>query len=458
MGRVLNNHDECFAELHKRFQRFGEVLETGFERHISYGYINMTFESENEFTKLRASFNRVKFKGNMLSVSEAKMDWKQRWKLENADHEREKLKKKQILKQQWEHYKKLENINMSWKDRKEVVQGRERTKERSKYKARHLTFRVNVNGKIKIYKCYKTKLWGYERNKNVRDLVYKFVDNYWKSGTEHVVDKLDYSRSKVVHFRNKAGNKLSMLYEDSEENKNSAVTEDEKDKNNALLSSVLGTFDFDKPMLIENDQEEEYGGEDYEYQAIYQKDDESRPNKAQKGKEQRAIEDSDDGNMKTSTEDAPESNTSDSEEEFIPTFGAPEESSTAPTTTNKLRDLLNPSEETTFKLIEESDDDIDHRKDVPEDLTTPLILEPLKTGVPKSNMLFFPHFDSPFLVGQTRLTKIKPSSSLDEKFSNWEETFWANRSTWTRDMKQRKRDALRQRRKKANLRGNSLLL
>lgn len=81
VGFVNENQDECFSELFTRFNRYGKINgdAKSFERHGSFGYISMEFENDSQFDKLKASFNRVKFKGNTLRVAEAKPDWKVRW-------------------------------------------------------------------------------------------------------------------------------------------------------------------------------------------------------------------------------------------------------------------------------------------------------------------------------------------------------------------------------------------
>lgn len=489
VGFVNENQDECFSELFKRFNRYGKINgdAKSFERHGSFGYISMEFENDSQFDKLKASFNRVKFKGNTLRVAEAKPDWKVRWELEKKDEERDNKKRKQMLKQEWEHYKKIENINMSWVDRKEVISGRLRTSARPPHKLRNITFRVNVNGKLKTYKCYKTKLWGYEKHKNLRDLVYKFTNNYWRSGTDHIVDKLDYSRTKSVSFRNKAGDTLTVSESTtSNDSESDNVNENEKENTNMVLASLLTSFDFEKPIAVEEEADnEEFGGAEYEDTAIYKESNFKPQVSASALEELKRVKEGEfakaHNHVKTFDENEDEEENEEenevtiphqdnndnqgdeSSEEFIPIFGstnnnndAKAESST--NNTEVLRDLFNPSEPTSFKLIEESDEDIDHNKDLKEDEIAEFIPE-VSAPQKSNNPLFFVHKDSPFLVGQTRLAKIKPPVTLDERLLNWEENFWDNRSSWTKEMKQRRRDVIRlNKRRQDKHRGNTLLI
>lgn len=353
VGCVENNREECFSELYTRFQKFGTCKEVTFEQHNTFAYLNMSFEDDSQFEKLKASFNRVKFKGNTLRVAEAKMHWKLRWEMENNDEERENKKRKQIQKQEWEHYKKLENIKMSWIDRKQLISGRERSSPRSQYKLRNITFRINVKGNLKTYKCHKTKLWGYEKNKQIRDLVYKFADNYWKSSTGHIVDKLDYSRVSGVCFKNSSGDILTLSHKENSQNAEAVDEEDisdsEKEKNNGILASVLGSFNFENPISVENDDEDEDGGADYEHEAIYTQDKTFRSSY----NESASIEHTREGEYAKSEPSTimndKEDYDSDISEEFIPRFGQTK-SSDNKGNTETLRDLFNPAQATSFKL------------------------------------------------------------------------------------------------------------
>lgn len=49
--------------------------------------------------------------------------------------------------------------------------------------------------------------------------------------------------------------------------------------------------------------------------------------------------------------------------------------------------------------------------------------------------------------------------SEQDIFASWDQQFWDNRATWTREMKQKKRDALRQLKKKnSRMRGTGVLV
>ncbi|QLQ80674.1 hypothetical protein HG537_0E00270 [Torulaspora globosa] len=437
VGNILQNQESCLKELYGRFTKFGRCLSDEFEKHDTFAYINIEFDDENEFQRMRKSFNNVKFKGNELRVNLAKPSWEETWQQRHKEEEMESRRMEEMnRKRDWEYRKKIENINMSWADRRSVIPGRVRKSERRKAQLRTITFRVNVGGSLKVYKCYKTKLWGYERDKDLKDLVFKFVNNKWRDGYDHIVDRLDYSRSKrsvlSILEEKPLGTHAAGADEGEEEE-----GKKEKEKVKDVLDSVLRDFEFDKPMLLSD--EEELGissskttlGQEYE-EAKGEPDLPSEPSQEKDG------EDDDDGD----------------DEEFIPTFSAqknaPEQTGTGEiSNTETLRNLFNPesSEPTSsFKLIAESDEDIDHKNDQEFKEITATPQEVLEKAGPaqdkEKHHLFFPHFNSPFLVGQTKLSKLK-ASDISETLSNWDETFWENRGIWTKEMKRRQRDAVR---------------
>lgn len=460
VGNIYNDHDTSLTELYRRFQRFGKCTSDKFESHAHFGYVNMEFENEAAFAKLKQSFNGVKFKGNILKVDVAKMGWQERWKKDQEEGQHiEEEKQKQMEKSQWEHYKKLENIKMSWIDRQQVIPGRMRQTPRKKAQLRNITFRINRDGELKVYKCYKNKLWGYERKKGPRDLVFKFTDRrYWRDGNDHIVDKLDFSRAASVWRTHTAAVDQNSASGEEDEEKDI-----EQDKVHDVLANVLEDLDFDKPMALEEEDDED-ASSDYEYNALF--NDKSSIKATASTKEKGSVKEK--ANVQQigeSVHEQPE----DIEEEFIPTFGAEAPGSKATTgnknTTEELRSLFDVDQpEPGFKLINESDDDIDEAKNIPEDdiPQKDSFSEPYaSTEVSKhgSKGLFFPHFSSPFLHSQSQIAKLKTAKDPQELFQGWEEHFWEQRAAWTKEMKRKKRDATRQFNKKnSRSRGNGVIV
>lgn len=460
VGNLHNNTEACLGELQGRFKKFGRCLSEDFENHGTFAYINMEFDDDAQFQRLRNSFNNVKFKGNELKVSEAKPDWKSSWETrKKQDEEDNKVLETEAKKRDWEYYKKIENIERSWEDRRNVIPGRIRKTPRSRVQMRNITFRLDVNGSLKVYKCYKTKLWGYERDKDVKDLVSKFVNNKWRNGEGHIVDRLDYSRAKRSLW--------SIVEERSPENKEDveeAGEDEEKEKAKDVLASFMKDFEFDKPLQLSDDEENEVSShrESKSNQTTEQKVDDTIP------VEEPTLPKKDTTRPKI---DAHNEGSESDNDEPIPTFtSAPNDSVTGQSETKTvndtetLRSLFNPETDepsNSFKLIAESDEDIDHKRDeeVEEVTATPQEIQELERPAQnkEKHHLFFPHVDSPFLVGQTMLSKLK-TTAASERLSDWEEKFWENRGTWTKELKRRRRDALRSMNKKRAGKGSGLLL
>ncbi|GAV52867.1 hypothetical protein ZYGR_0AI01490 [Zygosaccharomyces rouxii] len=412
VGNLVNDPESCLQALETRFSKFGRCT-SGFEAHDSFAYIDMEFGDDSGFTKLKSSFNHVKFKGNDLKVDAARPRWQ--WEEQKKkDDEEEPIKRKQMIKRHWEYYKKMENIGMSWEDRIQMIPGRHRTTKRNKHQMRNITFRVDVNGSLKVYKCYKQKLWGYERDKESQDLVYKFVNGKWRNGWDHIVDRLNYTRSKGV-FNSEPVKEGGQEAEEEEEEENNG----EKERTGKVLEDMFKSFDFDKPMTDD--------------EAIPEKPDNEAP--ADKDGDEYEMEDEEDG---------------EEEDEPIPKFGEGNKTET-------LRSLFDPQENHPFKLITESDDDIDHDKDVEQQdvVAEPEFVRQESLAPKKSTALFFPHFDSPFLSGQTQLNKL-PAFQPD--LQSWQDQFWDQRVDWIKEMKRKRKDALRQLAKKKSKNNVSILV
>lgn len=443
VGNLLNDPESCLQALEARFGKFGHRLD-GFESHGNFAYMDMTFEDENMFNKLKSSFNRVKFKGNDLRVDAARPRWQ--WEdQKRRDDEEEPVKREQIAKRHWEYYKKMENINMSWEGRMQLIPGRHRKNKRNKHQMRNITFRVDVNGSLKVYKCYKQKLWGYERDKEFQDLVYRFVNGKWRNGTDHIVDRLNYARSKGVHgFEPRNRDEQEAELEEQEEDDSG-----EKGRTDKVLEDMFKSFDFDKPIVDdeavpEGQRQKEEPDEDKEpidYQEEEEKDDEAIPEKPEEKKISEKSENSTNYQEEIGDED---------EDEPIPNFGESNRMET-------LRNLFNPQENQPFKLMTEVDDDIDHGKDLEQEkaVEAPELTEREAPALKKSAALFFPHFDSPFLSGQTQLNKL-PVYQPD--WQSWQDQFWDERIDWIKDMKRKRKDVLRQLAKRKSKNSISILV
>ena len=496
VGNLTNNPDQCLSDLYTRFQKFGRIAPgtNDFEKHGTFAYINMLFDSDESFNKLRNSLNNVSFKGNTLRIAQARPNWEESWRLQHAQDLRESKRIEKLnMKREWEHYKKLENINKTWDDQRQVISGRMRKTPRKQANLNRTTFRVNVNGSLKFYKCYKTKLWGYERNKELKDLVYKYVNGKWWDGADHIIDRLVYIGVKqhsassrgmktTASTSNGIGLESSQALEDEKIEEEAARTM-ERDKVAGVLSQVLQDYTFDKPTnVLDSDEEEQLGI----VRAKLPRSSKERMEPTSEKRKKAHEEEVKGGNSsdKDSSDTNPDAD-DDHDTEFIPSFTSKPASKTVIegtiSNTDTLRSLFNPSQSedgSTFKLIQDSDADIDTKKAFSEeavsntedtlqgDTSNP---SGLLAKVGDQNYLFFPHFDSPFLLGQTQLTRIVTSNAAAaeartagnkrDPLENWEEEFRDNRVRWLREMKNKRRDALKQlRRKKSKETGKTFMV
>ncbi|RCK57377.1 60S ribosome subunit biogenesis protein NOP8 [Candida viswanathii] len=147
-------------------------------------------------------------------------------------------------------------------------------------------------------------------------------------------------------------------------------------------------------------------------------------------------------------EHQPDEEESSSEEEFMPTFGAP-------------KPAVNDTE-----TLHEDDEDLDTEKQIDAAKQEQLFQEiqrqkqdEIILAKQQKYGLFWPHFDSPFLSTQSQLSKLgnekivlpgEQEGGDDEGESAYEKWFWSMRGEILRECKRRKRDVLRSLRKKSN--------
>ncbi|KAH3671408.1 hypothetical protein WICMUC_004705 [Wickerhamomyces mucosus] len=278
IGNLSSQLVESLDDLTARISKFGEIkssfeLHTNEVRQTSFGYININI-SEEQYSKLKSSLNGVKFKGNKLIIDLAKETYNEKWTRDDLNRNNEDYEKKQF-KQQWEFNQKINNINKSFRDHQELMKGRERKIPRKDIKK--MTFRLILNGNKRYVKCYKTKLWGYEKNKKLRDLVYRFINGSWKDGNDHIVER------RVLKLNNGKDNLIIERVENQRDDDDDDLLknfgDDEKEEkeletNNKVLASILGNFDFDKPLDYKADAAlDDFGESDYEYQGADHSDD-----------------------------------------------------------------------------------------------------------------------------------------------------------------------------------------
>ncbi|GME87902.1 unnamed protein product [[Candida] boidinii] len=261
-------------DLGKRLVRYGKV-EKEIEKHQKpaidtwFGYATL-YTTDKEFKKLRKDLNGMSWKGAKLVIDKARPDFKTEWEKDSRRQDT-KIKQRRIrerlVAKRAERIVHRDEVNYN----RNVIPGRMRVSKR-KADFKKLLLKVNVKGVIKMIRCRKTKLWGFDKSRTARDLVARFVNGEWRDGTDHVVDRLTVKKF-IQHAQ---PHDVADLFgidmnEDKANNANGEedIDEDqheEREKNNKLLESLLAGFDFDKPVEVE--EKEEGAGKDYEYGGI----------------------------------------------------------------------------------------------------------------------------------------------------------------------------------------------
>lgn len=471
IGSISQELHDDQEMLISRLERFGKVA-GALEMHQKptalnyFAYVNMEMDQKN-LHKLKQHLNGVNFKNSRLRIDVLKPDYIERCA---QDRERPNLKLDDILKR--------EKIALVRQNRilhgidELVIKGRLRKTKRKNLKM--MTVRCFLNGKLITLKSRKSKLWGYDKTKKLRDLTWIFDKDSWKDGNLHIKEKVSLKNSPVDLVKANA----------EEAGEVDDVSDDEKLKNQHILSELFQTFDFDKPvdLEVEAGNDDESGHSDYEFELsidvgardsydIKTKDcasdniieefkranplqDQPKPwelgNDADELVDEReSVEGTSNDKAEDETRDKEEEiveepakeSDSDVDDEFLPTFGKTIEP--VVNDTENLRTLFNPTESTTFKLNDDSDIDEELDNEVEIDQEEILREQQLKKEmmeVPVNKSLFFPHQESPFLLSQSQLNKIAKEFDKEE----YEKWFYEKRGELNREFKRHKRDILRQ--------------
>lgn len=409
--------------------------------------------------------------------------------------------------------------------RGEVIRGRHRTSARpAAYFARkQQTMRTLINGELKQIRCYKAKLWGVEK-KTVGDLTFRFYDNAWRSGDDHIVERVEKTPAQAtcaISGPQAEQYGAEAVSEEPAENEEDNFQK-ERAANEDLLRSLFATHDFDKPVDVEEEKDEPEHF-DFEAHGILDSDEEETPaegsNKTtleeylhthERPTLDQPYDEDDEGNEmevdqiaeKLTTEaikqqydqehqQAQQADKSEQTKKSDETGQAETETAEQKAEQNHqetLRSLFNPEEEPKkslfaaepgFKLgLDESDDDIDYDKKLLEEEDQKKLLEQIRAKqeeekqqsiqqVPQSKKhfgLFWAHFDSPFLQTQTQLNKlgnlnepiVLPGEDKDAEVRDdghgdedgYERWFWLMRGEISRECKRKKRDVLKNQKKR----------
>lgn len=358
----------------------------------------------------------------------------------------------------------------------QVVQGRIRKTPRKRGTMRDQTLRILVNGELKTFKSYKTKLWGFQ-TRPATALTSSYVDGEWRLGDGHVIERVQ---------------KVSGIQVGDEEAQSVEVDDSEAVKSKQVLALFLGGYDFDKPMEI--DEDNGIDAEDITYDSkgrrkVAHFDYEMQGGDVEEGisgdasqgmaiieatKQQEAVgevyfseEDDDIDFASLQPEVAMEEDvdeqlitgapTEEVEDEMVnyPTEDAPVETEVETSTNNteSLRTLLNSGPSQGFSLaLAEDDDDVDQLIQP----VNPIVIEQIKEKqdqiikqATKKYGLFWSHLDSAFLASQSQFNQIGTVGTNqplpDDDYEAW---FYKLRSEVTSECKRNRRDVQRAFKKK----------
>ncbi|KAI5967510.1 NOP8 [Candida theae] len=162
----------------------------------------------------------------------------------------------------------LDNLNFKYRNGSahSVVKGAHRRHARKDVRSQ--TLRILVNGELKNFKFYKTKLWGVEKNKTVRDMTWRYDAKMgWKSGDDHLIEgvakktcgingeqALRYGEGVVAHGVESSSKSHLATSEVKGEDGDDEIYQ-ETSKNKAILASLLTNYDFGKPVDLEEDKD-----------------------------------------------------------------------------------------------------------------------------------------------------------------------------------------------------------
>lgn len=517
IGGISPDLAKSISDLETRITKFGHVvkpLELHQKSTLNYhfAYISMHLK-RSEFLQLKMMFDGTRFKGSKLSLQLANDDFQTRWKKDfkrqDTNIAARKLRELTALKRS----ERINNKDVNPFELSRVCRGRMRKTPR-KEDLKNLTIRIKVGGRLKIIKCLKSKLWGYDKNRKIRDLTYRFVGGEWRDGNDHVVDRIS---GKTIVFDDSG---ISVRDNTSNKMKDEIDMElkEEQTKTNLLLARILNQYNFDQPVEIdefspdhknsdsENDTDYETSHKissiepevmtvDYDKTSAVSFDEpslqaskffslsnESEPN-TEKQDEKKvetsynenidsddemfyrslrpqpvvdekgykhishsdnnyenldpvpSIDETNDQNSNRDGVDDKEQLEDITEDEFIPSFGKSitRTADESDNTTEKLRSLLSISSTSQqISLLDTPTEDVQ--------IATPGLKAFKNVG------LYFSHFDSPFLVAQTQISKLKEVKFNEElKYDEW---FWENRGDLNREFRKLRRDALRRNKKK----------
>lgn len=503
-----------------------------------FGFITLN-TTQSQYEKLRTTFHNVMYMGSKLSVSKAKDDFKEAWIKDIARirpfKNKDKIhnERKQRIREaesslhvnpitnditslhfstgynksphtfnnisgniknsaptqtligsksygSWTNADKFYNMNYAKiSGGSDIIRARRRKQVRNKTNLKNQTLRILVNGQLKEFKAYKTKLWGVEKNKTVEDLTWRYDNGVWKSGDDHIIEKLENTQSCSFD-----SNLVKNYGNDSYHSERDNIQPENDSTALGVLSNMLNNYDFEKPAVIDDDSEDEVfidakGRKTvvrYDYEANTNRDlgrehleiNRDIINKYKEGDIKEEVyyseSDEDETTLQQLENQEPKQEAKQELEKQELQNQKPKqdlENQDSKSNTETLRNLFNPSQPASFSLgLDSISEPVE-----PEKIELNRVdIGPSPNDIPTNNNnrgLFWIHQDSPFLQTQTQLSKLGflhktmklPGDdeivNPDDDETPYEQWFWKMRGDITRECKRRKRDVVRTLNKKS---------
>ncbi len=451
IGAISPTLAQDISDLENRIEKHGKIIKSIELRKKDtldtfYGFITVKM-TQKEYSQLRSALNGVNFKGSKLIIDIAKSDFQEEWK---RDHDRKDqttqvLKRKELIKQRNES-KKVLKLNL--------LEGRIR---KSKRDFKNVTYRALIKGKLKTIKCWKQKLWGYQKEKTMKDLVWRYANGIWTDGTEHVIERTNFIKTKRPDNLTIESNHNTVRAPAFQENEEAEAVEAERLKNQKILDGLMEQFDFDQKLetpIPGEKLEDQDADSDFEIQ--YHSDSElynannTKPLSNCPVNERESVISKSANYSKKAVHFGEEENSEDEDEdnEFMPSFEGSNFKIDEPkiNDTTILRGIFGTSDKASeFTLVDDNNSDIDLDNVIEEHIVsreTPEAVsnEPMLTTTVQRG-LYFPHFESPFLSAQSQISRFKQFSISSE---DWKTEFEEKSEEWEANTKRRRRDVLRQ--------------
>lgn len=489
IGNISKQLSQNMNALESRIAKYGDLAtpielrcKETFQDVNYFGYVNIKI-SDTNLKKLLSALHKVKFMNSSLKIEKAKPSFNE---IKQRDMDQILESEQQAEKESALHQAKrattlfhrtygTENKIRRLRSYLTVIEAGVRKTPRVKLNSKKklnisdITYRVKFpvyNSHTQRYEKktriirprFKQKLWGYDKNKHRTDLVFKFANGVWKDGNNHIVEVIKSKKKNVNNLVSRGEGEAPPAHEDIVKLSGKSL-EKEKRKVKSVLDDFLSGYDFDKPIEFDYNEDRkeklesarekfDYEAESHNFASNFDDEDDEEVDEVEEVFNSKDIKQDEDVEMAEPG----------SSEALKSLFNPEGQQATATAITENAEGGDNEGG-FAFHLqdsdLEEEDNLLDDVPVIPSEpaattssttasadrATTPVIIQ-------EERALFFPHFDSPFLVAQTQLNRLLSYSSKNndnyELIASWPKVFGEQRVELMKSFKRRKRDVIRQ--------------